>query len=279
MRWPRLVRQRFLGVVRAMPWQRPPLPACTPEPAAFSPALCLAAFLLQWALVTLGNSGKLGLTNVEMSDKYPSYVTPAKWAFAIWGVIYLWEIIAMIYLFVDPNHAPLASVQTYWLVLNAAQGAWALFFTRELLALSSVALTTIAVAAVALCAGLDASDGWRYWLGAAPFWLHSGWVTAASLVGWNMLLMSLKPSSTPVLLACGGASAYFALSVGLATLIQFSTLALPMALSLAWALASISKNTKTEICRENSIGLQALQLTAGGCSVLLVAACIATFAS
>ena len=63
----------------------------------------VAAFGIQTLLVFAGNSRFFGLlkegsgwrTNVEMSVLYASFVTPANWAFAIWGVIYTWELTAV----------------------------------------------------------------------------------------------------------------------------------------------------------------------------------------
>lgn len=73
------------------------------------------AFALQTLAVFAFNSRLFGLlqpgsgwfTNVEMSQRYASLFTPARWAFAIWGVIYVWEAAAMVYLLVQPSSAPL----------------------------------------------------------------------------------------------------------------------------------------------------------------------------
>lgn len=69
------------------------------------------AFALQTLVVYASNSRIFGLlksgsgwySNVEMSKRYTSLVTPATWAFAIWSVIYLWEIAAIATLAIRPT--------------------------------------------------------------------------------------------------------------------------------------------------------------------------------
>lgn len=61
-----------------------------------SAALYVGTFALQTMMVFACNSRLFGMlsegsgwrTNVEMSILYTSLVTPANWAFAIWGIIY-----------------------------------------------------------------------------------------------------------------------------------------------------------------------------------------------
>ena len=63
---------------------------------AASAALYVGTFAIQTMMVFASNSRLFGLlpegsgwrTNVEMSILYTSLVTPANWAFAIWGIIY-----------------------------------------------------------------------------------------------------------------------------------------------------------------------------------------------
>ena len=67
-------------------------------------ALTLASVILVAAFVTNGlsaspDSKKFGFKNQtgEISDLYYTEITPAGWAFAIWGVIYAWQSIWIIY--------------------------------------------------------------------------------------------------------------------------------------------------------------------------------------
>ncbi len=112
-------------------------------------------------------------------------VQPAGYAFAIWGVIYLWLLIGAgygVWKAADhPDHAamrlPLAIsllIGTFWLTAaNAAP------------VLATVMIVVMALAAIAamLNAGFE-----RPWLLAGPVALYAGWLTAASGVAIGVVL-------------------------------------------------------------------------------------------
>ena len=52
-------------------------------------ALALAMPLVGW----LSNSGQFGPTNGEISDRYPTLIVAAGYAFAIWGPIFLLDVV------------------------------------------------------------------------------------------------------------------------------------------------------------------------------------------
>lgn len=50
----------------------------------------IGTFLLQALVVNASNAGLLGgSTNLDIAKRYPTLVSPAGWAFAIWSIIYL----------------------------------------------------------------------------------------------------------------------------------------------------------------------------------------------
>ena len=75
-------------------------------------AAYVASFGIQTLLVFAGNSRFFGFlkegsgwrTNVEMSVLYTSLVTPANWAFAIWGIIYSLELVTDCHLNLGPAY-------------------------------------------------------------------------------------------------------------------------------------------------------------------------------
>ena len=59
--------------------------------------LVLLTFLFSLVINGLAASGSLSaLTIAEVSDKYPTYVTPDRLTFAVWGVIYLLELLLVV---------------------------------------------------------------------------------------------------------------------------------------------------------------------------------------
>ena len=58
------------------------------------------SFILALIFNTLNSVGGFAIfqnTIGGLSDKYPLDITPAGWAFSIWGIIYLWITISIIF--------------------------------------------------------------------------------------------------------------------------------------------------------------------------------------
>lgn len=257
-------------------------------------ALVVIAFLLQTLLVFAGNSRLFGLlqpgsgwyTNREMSTRYSSLVQPAKWAFAIWGIIYTWEIAAMVYLMLSPPTLVFwrTTVPTaLWVAANVFQGMWALLFANERISLATICLAGIAISLVMLGFALRTSGGLEYGLVVAPFWLHAGWATAAAIVNINMWLGLFAGNATQ--LAAANASAFVACALGLgivySTAVDASSssplVAAPLVAALCWALYAIRGELRDPFLIVNNaaykeigeVGRTALQLAASASAAVL----------
>eukprot|EP00965_Chrysotila_dentata_P239678 6203245-Pleurochrysis_carterae.AAC.6 len=206
----------------------------------------LAVFLLQALVVQAANTRLCNLlspgsgwyTNVEMTERYASLVTPARWAFAIWGIIYMWELIGMAYLCAMSRLDTIdwASVQYYWFAANLLQAAWAILYSTACIRSSGVALTSIAVFLCLLGYMIRDASGLDYALLAFPIWLHAGWVSCAALVNINQTLCSC---SAALQLAAASTSAFLAFGVTVDALYFAGAGALPMSLAVVWALFAI----------------------------------------
>ena len=218
--------EKYLGMADFLaPWQR----------------RNIAAFALNAALTFgVGTGGKLGdaigaKSNVEISEKYPSLVTPAGWAFAIWGPIFtleacftVWQALAL-----AGAEPAFVAASPYWCAGCALQAVWTLAFAFERLALSSL-----------LCAGITAGVGAAYArfrplaaaagapraaraLAGFALALHCAWLIAATLVNVNLIAVQRRAAPaaqarlarwTLALVPCAGA--------GLALACRESTFAL-----------------------------------------------------
>ena len=49
------------------------------------------AYLINLGITYGSLTGAFGKTNEELSEKYQTLITPAGYAFAIWGPIFIWE--------------------------------------------------------------------------------------------------------------------------------------------------------------------------------------------
>ena len=256
--------------------------------AAASPssaATASLAFAAQMLVVFAGNSRIFGLlkpgsgwyTNVEMAERYSSLVTPARFAFAIWGIIYTWEMAAMAYLWLTAE-APHGWSIKLWCAANIAQALWAPLFALERLGLSAIALSCIAISLILLGSSLRGATGFDYWLLAAPVWLHAGWTSAASIVNLNLVLAA-HGTSAAAQLAAAFASSFAAFYIGLAVVASGHVAAWPFASALLWALYAIrSELLNPDLIKGSAAyaaigetGRAALQMGVAGSAAVLAA--------
>lgn len=257
------------------------------------------AFIFQTFVVFAGNSRLFGLippghgwyTNVEMAERYASLVTPAKFAFAIWGIIYTWETVALFYLAFGPAESGWSL--RLWLAANGFQALWAPLFATERLGASGVALAGIAVSLVALGISLRASSGAAYGLLVAPIWVHAGWTTAAAIVNLNLFTAYRLHLDAATQLALAFGSAAAAAVIGLAVAFfatdpavgATSWAPLPLVVALCWALNAIRAELArpdlikhaTAYAQIGPIGQAALQRVDAGAAFTLAAGAATIF--
>lgn len=113
-------------------------------------------------------------------------IQPAGYAFAIWGVIYIWLLVHAVFGLIWRSTAP------HWAASRLPlMGALALGSVWLAIAGSWPILATVAIAVMALCAitaFLRAAPVADRWLLIAPLSIFAGWLTAASLVSLGVVL-------------------------------------------------------------------------------------------
>ena len=163
-----------------------------------------------------GRIGAHSQTVADVSAKYPSLLTPAGYAFAIWGLIYgstlLYAVVALL-----PSQL---SVRMHdrvapWLVLtNALASLWISLFSAEYLGPSllviGAVLTSVSMMYAIVSEHLNSEQLSRWWR--VPFGLWLGWIgiatlsnlgTALSAVGWNGWPLSSSVGAALLLGAAG----------------------------------------------------------------------------
>jgi hypothetical protein len=222
----------------------------------------------------------------NMSFPWPTLVSPAGFAFAIWAIIYIGEIAGMAVLVASKDSVAAAASPSSlaWLCANVAQCLWCASFrpwALERMWLSSSCLAATAFCLIVsqshlieLCAHAPAGIAapWQWALVIWPRSLHAGWVTAATLVNLNAWA-GKATLGAPTALACAIMSLVGA--VGLADAYAARGLALS-ALAVAWALFAVSKG---EAVGADAVALGPFALAgfarAAGASALLVLASLA----
>ncbi len=150
-----------------------------------------------------------GLNNKEMSDRYHTDITPAGYAFAIWGVIFLGMLAFGVYQALpSQRHNPRFRAVGWWVVLNAwCNAIWSPLFNNErigtaLLVILVMLFTLVVIEHTLLArpnAPLVAPDAdatlpevrtstAETWLARIPFSIYFGWLTVATILNTAVYL-------------------------------------------------------------------------------------------
>jgi len=203
----------------------------------------LVAYLVNSIVTYTSLAGIYGATNTEVSRKYQTLVTPAGWAFTIWGPIFIaegaWTVAQLLKRY--RAHPAVEEATPWWLAACAFQVCWTLAFAQEVIWLSLVLMLGIlgSLAGMAIQADRAALSLQDYAVLRAPFALHLGWILCASVVNANVLADSGRASPGTLL---GVAVASLAAILAVVTAFSFAARnAEPLVgLVAAWALAAVA---------------------------------------
>ena len=161
----------------------------------------LVAFFA-WAMPViawLANTGVFGPTNGAISDRYPTLIVAAGYAFAIWGPIFLLDVMSGTWQLLD--RAPderLRRIRPWTAMGFLLTSAWMIVFSLQWfwLALAiiwaSLACMLFAAWQVSHTAHHSRSRWWQ-WL---PLSLHAGWVSLAVLLNVAQVVVAFRLFST-----------------------------------------------------------------------------------
>jgi translocator protein len=204
----------------------------------------LIAYLCN-VFVTFG-IGQFGLggrpTNGELSDMYPTLVTPIGFMFSIWGLIFIVQALWVLWQFLVPsqrNSEAVYKVGWWYAIAVVFQCGWTFAFSWEVMWASLVCMYGICIALVTATLRLQTYEKiWKgYLLWQFPISVHCGWIIAASAVNTNVLPVFYDATAT---VQIGVASA----SLGVLVIVAFAWLAAyPVDLTppcvLIWALTGV----------------------------------------
>jgi hypothetical protein len=137
-----------------------------------------------------------GLTNAEVSARYPTLFTPAGYAFSIWGVIYSSFIGYVIFqLLPSQRKQPVYDVLAKPLIITSILSiCWLFSFSYELLLLSVCIIVLMLFTAILLFVrSKDAIQlGQVNKLISVPFALYAGWLAVATIANTSLWLTAIK---------------------------------------------------------------------------------------
>jgi hypothetical protein len=199
---------------------------------------------------------KTGLPdNGTLSNKYQTLVTPAPYAFAIWGIIFSAELVWTVAQCFEPyrSHPLVVKAVGYQFVFaSLAQCAWTFAFGLEKLGLSLVCMVCILVPLLTIVSKISAKSSHstttttttklEYWLLKFPFEIHASWIMAATLINVNVIAVGSEASEA-IQTTIGWFSLVVLFGVGVYAVIQKQhyrrVWVVPCV--LAWASYAISK--------------------------------------
>ncbi len=153
------------------------------------------------AVNALSGSAMLGGRSVgEISAIYPAVFTPAGITFSIWGVIFLWLLVFVVYQARDifssnQQDMPFLEQISFWfIVANVANTAWIFAWTNELIFLSLVLIVTLFISLLAIYIRLQVGAApvsrRDKWLVHNPFRIYLGWISVATIANVTVLLVA-----------------------------------------------------------------------------------------
>jgi hypothetical protein len=154
-------------------------------------ALALAMPLVGW----LSNTGLLGPTNGEISNRYPTLIVAAGYAFAIWGPIFLLDVVfGIAQAHVQQAGTRLLRIRVLTAVGFALTSAWMLVFTLQWfwLALAIIWGSLWCLLGAAWLASQTRGHRrgpWWQWL---PLSLHAGWVSLAVFLNVAQVVVAFE---------------------------------------------------------------------------------------
>ncbi len=177
-----------------------------------------------------------GITPNYVSDKYPTLVTPAGYAFAIWGIIYLGVIAFSLYQAMPMQLENFRKIRTPYLLSCLANSVWIYLWHHELIVASVFAMLVLLASLIAININLSKTDSL---IARIPFGIYFGWVSVATIVNITICLVYLgvevsKPNG--ILIGC----VLIAVATLLGIVMRFRLPSAAFPLTIAWAILAIA---------------------------------------
>ncbi|MFD0673874.1 tryptophan-rich sensory protein [Cohnella sp. GCM10027633] len=194
-------------------------------------------------LAVMGRLG--GATTEELSEKHPSMVAPADYAFSIWSLIYALSIGFVVYSFTDAGKRSNAvqAIGSCFFLSCLLNGSWLVAWHYEELYVSLAIMLALLLAVGTTYAIAKSRDngalttGERWWV-VLPFSVYLGWLCVAATVNLDIVLRAaewdrfgLYETSWSIVLLIAAALA--GLQIGR----RYADA--PLLLAVVWALAAV----------------------------------------
>lgn len=214
--------------------------------SVFLVVINIVAYIVTLAVNGLAGSTTIlgGVTSADVSDMYPTLITPAGFTFAIWGVIYTLLLIFTIYQAMPKNRNKpfLNQISILFALSSIFNVSWLFLWHFQLVTYSLILMIALLATLIGVYLRLDigkAEVSLKERLAVhLPFSVYLGWISIATIanvavaltaVGWDGF--GVEPSTWAVVII------YFALLLTVAVLATRKDIA--FGLVVVWALIGI----------------------------------------
>jgi hypothetical protein len=208
----------------------------------------IIAFIITLVVNGLSNTTLIGgRTTAEVSNSYPTLITPAGYVFAIWGVIYILLGVFLVYQALpSQKESPFQKqVNGLFILVSVFNVVWLFLWQNELLPISVVVIFGLLGSLIAiylrLNIGRSAVSLKEKFCVHVPFSVYLGWVTIATIANIAVTLVSLGWDGFGLSL-----QTWAILVLAVALLLDLVVLAtrrdIAYSLVFIWALAGIAVN-------------------------------------
>ncbi|WMJ74087.1 tryptophan-rich sensory protein [Cytophagaceae bacterium ABcell3] len=159
-----------------------------------------ASFALVLAANYLSNTDIIGEKSVgEVSQMYPTLITPAGYAFSIWGIIYLFQAAFVAFLWYEwlkkGRDSTLKKSWGWFTLANLANALWVILWVNDFPGLSVILMLLLLFSLLSIVVKLN-MEKWDAPLSTLafvwwPFSIYTGWIILATVVNVSAFLVSI----------------------------------------------------------------------------------------
>ena len=165
----------------------------------FFQAINIVAFIVTVAVNGLAGSTTLlgGVTSADVSDMYPTLVTPAGFTFSIWGVIYTLLVLFVVYQALPKNRDKpfLGQVGLLFGLSSLCNVCWLFLWHYDLITFSLVLMLALLASLILIYRRLDigraAVSLKEMALVHLPFSVYLGWISIATIANVSVALTAV----------------------------------------------------------------------------------------
>jgi len=180
-----------------------------------------------------------GVTPATISERLPSIITPAGYAFSIWGLIYVWMLAFSVYQLLPVNGTRFRRLRTNYIISCLLNIGWIWCWHHGRITLCLGAIFGMAATLFMICQeSKDVPSMRDKLLVKVPFGLYFGWITCAAFVNLMVLVDLRVPIDSSLSITLGVFCIVLAAIAAFLVRWKLNNFIYPLA--VAWALTAIA---------------------------------------